>query len=81
MDTTVGGNNFGTQTHSSATVSQTTARQTSCGTVTVTADDDPTDPTDPTDPGDGGESPLPGGVPVIALGGLAGLAVLFLVLQ
>jgi hypothetical protein len=76
------------QSRSLVTQETITASQTSsCGTVTVTADDDdPTDPTDPTDPGNprnGGDGPLlgVGTTPIAIAGGVGLLGVLLLLLN
>ena len=86
MNTTVGGNNF---TNGAISATQTTARQSSCGTITVTEEDGGGGGTDPgdgggTDPGDGsgdGGFELPGGTTGLALGGVGALLILFIALS
>jgi len=72
-----------TQRHPNPTRARTVrAKQTSCGTITVEASDDGNDTGNGTDPGtDPGLIPGGGSTALIAGGGLAALAVLFLLMQ
>ena len=84
MNTTVGGNNF---TNGAISATQTTARQSSCGTVTVTEEDgggDDSGDDGGDDSGDGsgdGGFELPGGTTGLALGGVGALLILFIALS
>lgn len=73
----VGGNNFGRSASARTTLK---AESSSCGTVTVEADDSGDDRDD--SGGGGGGTELPGGVsPTVALGGLAFFLILLVVLS